>query len=73
MLALEMENINRKSDVMEHRIVLDHFGNSTIVVEEDMIRHGSGLVLPKFGSEPWFEPEPSRTGPTVRFKVHENQ
>jgi len=32
-----------------------------------------GLVVPKFGSEPWFEPEPSRTGPKVQFKVHENQ
>jgi hypothetical protein len=27
------------------------------------------LGLPKFGSEPRFEPEPSRTGPKVRSKV----
>ena len=31
------------------------------------------LVLPKFSSEPWFKPEPSRTGPKVWFKVQKNQ
>ena len=30
------------------------------------------IVLPKFGSELRFEPEPSRTGPVVQSKVLEN-
>jgi hypothetical protein len=30
----------------------------------------SWLGLPRFGSEPWSEPEPTRTGPSVQFKVH---
>jgi hypothetical protein len=30
------------------------------------------LGLPRFGSELWFEPEPTRTGPSVQSKVHNN-
>ena len=29
------------------------------------------LVMEKFSSEPWFEPEPSRTEPKVQFKLAE--
>jgi hypothetical protein len=30
------------------------------------------LVMDKFGSELWFEPEPPRTEPEVQFKVLKN-
>jgi len=32
----------------------------------------TGLVMDKFGSELWFEPEPFRTEPEVQFKVLKN-
>jgi hypothetical protein len=30
------------------------------------------VVMDKFGSELWFEPEPPRTEPEVQFKVLQN-
>jgi hypothetical protein len=36
------------------------------------LSYGPTIVMDKFGSELWFEPEPPRTEPEVQFKVLQN-
>ena len=40
--------------------------------KKEMGRDYYGIVMDKFGSELWFEPEPPRTEPEVQFSVLKN-
>ena len=48
MLALEMKNIDCKPDMCECRVISYDLGNLAVVVEEDVLRHGSGESISAF-------------------------
>ena len=60
---------------LRHKISLAKCGENENVCEHTDQMHymfeelaGMGVVMGKFGSEPWSEPELDRTGPYFRFR-----
>jgi hypothetical protein len=47
-LGLEMEDVHRKANILEHRIVTDHSCKDTVVVIKNVVWHMPGDAIDTF-------------------------